>query len=1819
MVAFAAVFPDAPDVETFWRNVRGKVDTCREVPPGRWVAPAEVMVSPRPQPDRALTRRACLVDPLTLDPAGLDLDADLLAALDPLYHLVLTAGRDAFAQCRHAALDRERIGTILAAIVLPTDAASRISWELLGRPLEDRLFKRPSTPAAIDRHACLAARVAGLPAALLARALNLGGGSYTLDAACASSLFALKLACDALQTHRADAMLAGGVSRPDCLYTQVGFSQLRALSPSGCCAPFDRSADGLVVGEGAGILVLKRLTDALAHGDRIHAVIRGIGLSNDIDGSLLAPASEGQLRAMQGAYAAAGWSPDAVDLIECHGAGTPVGDATEVRSLASLWDGLTWRPQQCAIGSVKSMIGHLLTAAGAAGAIKTLLALQQHTLPPSLHFSAPPARSPLVDGPFRVQTEPADWEPRASGQPRRAAVSAFGFGGINAHMLLEEFTDPDPAIPPPARSAPARSVTATPAQPAAAIIGMQTFLGGLEGLRAFEEAVFTGTPAIGPRPSQRWRGAETAAAGLLGKAGSHGAFLSDLTVGVGEFRIAPNEIADLLPQQLLMLKAAAGAMQAAGFEGRPERPRMGAVIGVDFDFAATDFHLRWHLLQAAAEWNDRYRLGLDPRALAQWRAELADACGPPLTAVRTLGALGGIVASRVAREYRLGGPTFTVSAEAAAGMRALEIGVRALQRGELDAVLVGAVDITADVRNLAGRHGIRALGAGARVQPFERRAEGTLPGEGAVALVLKRLDQALADGNRIYAVVGGIGAADGGTIAAGLPSSAAYRLSLERALGNGGTSAAAVGYLEAHGSGDPAEDRLECAALHAVFPKIAKEAAPTVCAVGSLKAIVGHSGAAAGLAGVVKTALCLYHEMIPPLPGFSEPADNRWHGGPFHFPAFAQYWVRNRCEGPRRAVAAAMTTTGGCMHVLLEGVESVPAATGDQKAHPGLQHPAGELPYGLFCVSAGDRDGLAAGLERLERHLRQQAAGATIASLARSWYRAAAPESAAALGVAIIAGSRERLQYWIGEAHGAVREAAAVRCNGPEGVFFTPAPLGPGGPVAFVYPGSGNHFLGMGRAIGVRWPEVLRQMDAATGQLQSQMLPDAILPRRSAWGPGWEKAALAQLAAEPLQPIFGQVMHGGLMTTLVRQFMPAPEAAIGYSLGESAALFALGAWPDRGQMLARMAATDLFSTQLAGPCHAARQAWRIPADQPFTWTVAVVDRAADAVRPAIARQRHARLLIVNTPEECVIGGDRQALRAVIAELGCNAFFLDGVVTVHCDAAEPVRQAYRDLHVFPTSAPPGIRFYSCAAGRAYDLNAASAADAILAQALHGFDFTTTIEQAYADGLRIFVEMGPQASCTRMIGRILADRPHLAVSASVRGEDEPLTVLKLLGHLWTHRLPLSLDFLYGCRDAAPEAALPPVFARTVTVVLSGPPPRPLAPPAVAPSPAPAPAQPHPAAATAGPFSDLLGPLNAAAEATAAAHRRFLDFANQSQQGFARAFDLQTRLLAELAADHPNVHQPGEAAEEKPVAPPAYSREMCMEFAVGSLARVLGPEFAEVDGLPGAGAPARRAADAGGPDRVGERRQGVPGPRPGGHRARRPCPAPGIWTATVHRPASRWRRARPTSSCAATWESIWPSKAGVSIACWTPWSRFHRGLPRPGEMIRYEIPIDRFVRQGETWMFFFRFEGCDRRRASASACATAAPAFSAEAEVRIPARDHSDRSRHLRPAPANARRTGRRWCPRRRKVTATTNWTGPAHRRPGGLLRAAFDGLHLAPALRLPGGRMHLIAPGPGDRPGRRALRPRQHPRRSRHPSGRLVSSPATSWTTGSCPAP
>ena len=887
VVGMSGLFPGALDVPTLWTHILEKRDTTADVRPDRWIAAPESMVSTGLQPDKAYSRRCCLLPDFRFDPRGLDVDPTLIAALDPLYHVVLQAGRDALTGDGAPLVERARTGVILAAIVLPTEASSALTRDILGRMIETAVAGgdpgwNPNPAGGRARY--FATRVAAFPGALLAGALGLGGGSYTLDAACASSLYAVKLACDELRSGRADAMLTGGVSRPDSLFTQVGFSQLKALSPSGRCSPFDRRADGLVVGEGAGLLVLKRLADALRDKDRILGLIRGIGLSNDLRGNLLAPDGEGQLRAMHASYAAAGWSPTDVDYIECHGAGTPVGDATELSSLRRLWEASDGSPGRCAIGSVKSMIGHLLTAAGAAAMIKTLLALHHGLLPPTIHFSEAPAGSPLEGGPFRVQTEPEPWTRRSNDTPRRAAISAFGFGGINAHLLLEEWVPElgsrqaaggtskarqlplagldagEPRGRRPSASRIAGSEAPLPNE-AVAIVGMAVRIGPAASLDRFADAWQQGTSLVGPRPKDRWKGCDEA---LPGFRELKGAFMDEITVETGAFRIPPREIPDILPQHLLMLKTAADAILHSGLPLREERPAMGAVIGIDFDFGATDFHLRWNLERVFPEWIRSRFPHLPAHEASQWSSELKDACSPPLTANRVLGALGSMVASRIAREFHLGGPSFVVSADAASGLRALEIGVRALQSGELDTVLVGAVDLRGDLRNAALHIGDAP----------------PCPADGAVALILKRLDQARSDGHRIFGVVRGFGAATGGGIETNGPSREAWARSLDRALAEAGIPEHAIGCFEGYGTHAPGGDRLHADAVAAVSPPKNPAARPV-----SRETLIGDCGAAAGLISLVQATLAMQSSPAP-----------------------------ISC-----AVAAAMAPDGNCLHVVLEG------------------------------------------------------------------------------------------------------------------------------------------------------------------------------------------------------------------------------------------------------------------------------------------------------------------------------------------------------------------------------------------------------------------------------------------------------------------------------------------------------------------------------------------------------------------------------------------------------------------------------------------------------------------------------------------------------------------------------------------------------------------------------------------------------------------------------------------------------------------------------------------------------------------------------------
>ncbi|GAA0569617.1 type I polyketide synthase [Paractinoplanes ferrugineus] len=458
IVGMAALFPGAADLDEYWQNLRTGRDAITDVPTDRWDAefydPDQAH-----RPDRVYCRRGGFVDEnATFEPLKFGMMPNSVGDIEPDQLIALEVAAAAIADAGGPARlpDSDRIGVILGRGGVLSPAQSRytqrvrMSNQVLGvlRELvpqldEDQLEKIRSTfDERLGKHQPegTIGLVPNLAASRVANRLNLRGPAYTIDAACASSLLAVDQGVAELAAGRLDAVLAGGVHHVHDISFWSVFSQLKALSRAGVSRPFDAAADGLLIGEGTGMVVLKRLADAERAGDRVYAVIRGIGTSSDgRSASMFNPASSGQVLALRRAWADAGLdptAPDALGLIEAHGTGTPTGDAAELTTLAEVF-GPPAGTEPVVIGSVKSMIGHTMPAAGIAGLIKATLAVHHATLLPTLHCGNP--RTEMARTRFAPIDAAREW--RSTG-PRRAAVNAFGFGGINAHVIIEQYEPP---------------------------------------------------------------------------------------------------------------------------------------------------------------------------------------------------------------------------------------------------------------------------------------------------------------------------------------------------------------------------------------------------------------------------------------------------------------------------------------------------------------------------------------------------------------------------------------------------------------------------------------------------------------------------------------------------------------------------------------------------------------------------------------------------------------------------------------------------------------------------------------------------------------------------------------------------------------------------------------------------------------------------------------------------------------------------------------------------------------------------------------------------------------------------------------------------------------------------------------------------------------------------------------------------------------------------------------------------------------------------------------------------------------------------------
>lgn len=455
VVGVSALFPNSPDAEHFWRNIVDGADLLSDIPESHWRL-SDYYDPGLSTPDKMYARRGGFLPYIDFSPAEFGIPPNVVPATDTAQLLALAVAKQVLEDVAggdFSHVDRERISVVLGA-----GSATEMLAHMAGRlqaPVWDRALR--GAGLAGDQLESFKQRIAAaytpwqentfpgmlgnVVAGRIANRFDLGGTNCVVDAACASSLAAIEIALNELYLGDSEMVITGGVDALNDILMFMCFAKVTALSPSGDCRPFSDNADGTMLGEGLAMMALKRLEDAERDGDPIYAVIRGMGSSSDGRAkSVYAPSPQGQAKALRRAYEAAGYGPETVELLEAHGTGTKAGDAAEFSALREVFDASGREDRQwCALGSVKSQVGHTKAASGACGLFKAVMALHHKTLPPTIKVSQPNPTLEIEKSPFYLSTHPQPWI-ADEGVPRRASVSSFGFGGTNFHVTLEEYT-----------------------------------------------------------------------------------------------------------------------------------------------------------------------------------------------------------------------------------------------------------------------------------------------------------------------------------------------------------------------------------------------------------------------------------------------------------------------------------------------------------------------------------------------------------------------------------------------------------------------------------------------------------------------------------------------------------------------------------------------------------------------------------------------------------------------------------------------------------------------------------------------------------------------------------------------------------------------------------------------------------------------------------------------------------------------------------------------------------------------------------------------------------------------------------------------------------------------------------------------------------------------------------------------------------------------------------------------------------------------------------------------------------------------------------
>ena len=904
------------------------------------------------------------------------------------------------------------------------------------------------------------------------------------------------------------------------------------------------------------------------------------------------------------------------------------------------------------------------------------------------------------------------------------------------------------------------SVTVLPARPAQepiAIIGMSGIFPKASHLEMFWENILNKVDAVVEIPKDYWDWEKFYDPNPLARDKIYskwGGFLPEIPFDASRYGIPPSTITAIDPMQLLILEATRAALIDAGYLNRefPRERTSVLLANAGHGPVTAFFSLRSMLDWVLSDIDPAYRKQLEQR-LPEWSEDVFP------------GYLGNVTAGRVANRFDLGGINFSIDAACASSLAALYVGVRDLRAYASDVVLLSATDTHNQPGDYLSFSKVHALSRQGRCRTFDASADGIVISEAIAMLVLKRLSDAERDGDRVYAVIKGIGgSSDGRDLSLTAPRPAGQVLALRRAYEDAGVSPATVGLVEAHGTGTVAGDKAEVEALRQVFDAAGAERRS--CAIGSVKTMIGHTKCAAGLASIIKVAKALHHKVLPPTLGVETPNPTcDFENSPFHINAETRPWVNGAgSDRPRRAGVSAFGFGGTNFHIVLEEY------TADFKAR---EAPAKSTwPSELFLMRGANAQSLARAVATLEDsldkalntpHLPDSPVPAegrpTLQSLAVSWHMSHASERRAAgeLCLAIVASSLADLKEKLVRARQSREESDCKEIKDPRGIYFCASPIGRDKKVAALFPGQGSQQVDMLRDLSVVFPEIRESFEKADTVLSGCF--DRALSRFVYPPPAFTADDKQRQQAELTDTHVAQPAVGAAALAAWRIFRSlglTPDMVAGHSFGEYIALHAAGSLSEDNLLLL------------------AEQRGRILAktDGQRKGTMAAVNADASLIGELLRANPGVVLANVNAPNQCIISGDEQSVAEAVRKLEerqMRARLIPVSAAFHSPLMEPAKAELEGALKEFTFASPQIAVYSNTHACPYPDAPESFAARLADHLVKPVQFLQEIEEMYAQGAGIFIEVGPGSVLTNLVDNILDGRPHIAISVDRAGRN------------------------------------------------------------------------------------------------------------------------------------------------------------------------------------------------------------------------------------------------------------------------------------------------------------------------------------------------------------------------------------------------------------------------------------------------------------------